>query len=118
MWVVGGLCRARTSEAGLSFDTAIRRTGFWALRLPPPLLVLAEMVLMREATALRFEIRVLVRVGVAAMLGSVIAGTLGLSVWYGMVGWGVGVGVVDVSADGEAEIGCVQLEAKGVYLQV
>lgn len=73
MWPVLGLgevCRARTSDAGFSFETAISRTGFW---------IVAEevAVLMRAVTAVRFASRAEVRAGVAAMLGSVIANGCG-----------------------------------------
>lgn len=69
MWPVLGLgevCRARTSDAGFSFETAISRTGFW-------IEAEEDAVLMRAVTAVRFASRAEVRAGVAAMFGSVIA---------------------------------------------
>ena len=61
---MGGLCRARISDAGLSLETATSRTclaGFGDC---------AAAVLIRAVTAERFAINAEVRAGVATMLGT------------------------------------------------
>lgn len=78
---MGGLCRARMSEAGLSLETATRRMGLvgvgeWIAAL-----------LIWAVTAERFEMSAEVRAGVAAMLEGVLVSGVGVVIAFWLWWW-------------------------------